>query len=548
MRSGRERGQTTLHGWRTVNPSDTVMRWVPLRRSGRAVLQSVRPAGILCGGLLGLALCLAGLPAAEQGSPYWHNASLPAYPDLGELKALVAISTIRNDDDTFSGPVTTWEDQNQDFQDHDERLRAASYGQAWYSWEIHPRPGEEPLIVPEPETEGGQSQLWEIHSDAFNLLRDRGVETIQFRHLYSRSPGKQGQATVPGGAGAGHAGGGAQWHELIHNLGFGHGSDRATPITSAGGGSFSAPMRAAKQWIREGEGFTQVSVSGVYRLYDVEGFIEVPDQNVGLVIRRMPHSDMDLWLEFRPSHREEFANGVRLIDYGNWGINEPSAGRTIDAWPEVDGAWNHALQVGDSWSDSDRRVKGNDLLSSGATIEALQVNDTTPRSIDVRITFDKRPNQPPEVTLRSSYTPTTAVPVGTPLVLTAEGSDEEGDITKVEWSVNGLVFPAAGEPPFTLEPATDAPFTAPTRVTARMYDEDGVMSESAIMEIYVVEPDEPLDGRIIRMDPVAGHRWIDEMGTPLPVVDGTPTLGPVDPSVDQILSLEDVLSVLAGDG
>ena len=95
-----------------------------------------------------LTLGFATLQAAEQGSPYWHHTpQLAAFPDHGELKVMVAISTIRRDDGTLADPVATWEDQNQDLQRTDERLRASSYGQAWYTWEIHPRPGEDPAVA-----------------------------------------------------------------------------------------------------------------------------------------------------------------------------------------------------------------------------------------------------------------------------------------------------------------------------------------------------------------------------------------------------------------
>ncbi len=322
--------------------------------------------------------------------------------DSGELTLSILLISVE-----YSGgiiePPDDFDAQHEDMEKTNQRLKESSYNQAWYNWAIYPGKGEDPLIVDGSSIVGDDGKIdgWQgqygLFQAAMDVARERyGSDVFSGnRHIYGRVKGKQGSAFPTAKYAFGDAGGGAQWHELIHNLAFNHGSDLTTPITRAGGGSFNAPMRAVKGWIRENEGYFRVTESGDYRLYDLDSPELMPGKNFACVIERYTEDSTgeatpqaaDLWIEYRPtppaSAHETLTRGVRLINYGTLG--ESNAGRTIDATPGNDIDPDHALTVGNSCVDEDDKVKGEKIIGTQAVITPLQVNDTEPKSIDIRI-------------------------------------------------------------------------------------------------------------------------------------------------------------------
>ncbi len=321
--------------------------------------------------------------------------------DSGELTLSILLISVE-----YSGgiidPPDDYDAQDRDMEKTNQRMRESSYNQAWYNWAIYPGKDEDPLIVDGSAVVGDNGKIsgWQgqysLFQAAMSAARDRyGSDVFSGnRHIYGRIKGKQGSAFPTTQYAFGNAGGGAQWHELIHNLAFNHGSDLTTPITLAGGGSFNAPMRAVKGWIRENEGYFRVTQSGVYRLYDLDSPELLEDKNFACVIERFVEDSSgvraqaaDLWIEYRPNppakQHETLTRGVRLINYGTLG--ESNAGRTIDATPDNGVDPDHALTIGSSWIDEDNKVKGEEIVGTQAIITPLQVNDTEPGSIDIRI-------------------------------------------------------------------------------------------------------------------------------------------------------------------
>jgi hypothetical protein len=94
-------------------------------------------------------------------------------------------------------------------------------------------------------------------------------------------------------------------------------------------------------------------------------------------------------------------------------------------------------------------------------------------------------NELPAVTL-TSPAPGASVTVGMPLTLSANASDPDGSITKIEFLANSVVIGEATQPPLT---ALWTPATAGTyAITARATDNSGGVASSAPVQITVTTP------------------------------------------------------------
>ncbi len=89
------------------------------------------------------------------------------------------------------------------------------------------------------------------------------------------------------------------------------------------------------------------------------------------------------------------------------------------------------------------------------------------------------PNKAPQITLRSSANG--VVQVGTPVILTADVSDGDGFVERVDFFVNGQAAGTASSAPFTLQwVARDG---GPHTATARAFDDDGAETASDAVTI-----------------------------------------------------------------
>ncbi|HKQ39026.1 MAG TPA: Ig-like domain-containing protein [Verrucomicrobiae bacterium] len=230
----------------------------------------------------------------------------------------------------------------------------------------------------------------------------------------------------------------------------------------SGPGHYVSKFKWRIGWILDAD-FPRLTSSSTVRIYAHDN----PDSRGIRGVRFRRDNALDYFLEFRQRYTGNpwLMNGIGL----RWGSVGGSSSQLIDTTPGTTDAKNDsAIVIGRTFSD----------FSAPVHITPLGLANTYPPSIDVRVNIGPFPgNLPPTLSLASSAQNTG---LGTPITLTANASDPNGDELAYWWDFGDGTFSTNNAPTVTLAPRTAGEYKVQCIVSDM---KGGTASESIVLNV-----------------------------------------------------------------